>query len=408
MNIMKQFKESFLPIWNVIIPKNKDEKLIFGVSFCVYACISILFFAKYQNHFPHWELLNYDIERWFHKFCVPKSLFPFDGGIKHPLLSVFFLPINGLVHIVRLLNFGTLPLHYLVVMLFYNCMAALSITILYKYCIHLIKNSKLQALLFCIVYALFAHVLLLSFVPETFQFSLLGLLLVLYVTTDSMLNQKKIPVFTNVLLFVYAAGTTLSNGIKYTIAQLFQQGNFKDKQKSIIWSAGITVLLIGISFLVNLFWGKIPANNVVDFMFSSQAHIISEMFFEPVLFHNHNSLWGTGNGIFTYSSIFPVIINLVFYAIIACAIFVTVKKRAVLLLLSFFGVDVFIHLICGFGIADLYIYCLHWLFIFPLLIGWLYKTIGNKKIIIGLNIVLVLLSISFAINNIPRIIKLIY
>jgi len=370
--------------------------------------VCVLFFAKYQNHFPHWELLNYDIDRLFGNLCVKTSLLPFNYGFRHPLLSVFFLPVNLLVYITQLLNFGALPLHYLVCMLFYNLIAALSVTIIYKYCVQLIKNSKIQALILCIVYALCAHVLLLSFVPETFQFSLLGLLLVVYITTDSMLNQKKIPLLTNVLLFVYAAGTTLTNGIKCTIAQLFQQGSFKDKRKSIIWSAGITVLLIGISFLVNLFWGKIPANNVVDFMFSSQAHIISEMFFEPVLFHNHNSLWGTGQGIFTYSSMFPIIVNCIFYAIVVCAIFVTIRKRAALFLLSVFGVDIFIHLICGFGIADLYIYCLHWLFIFPLLIGWMYKTTGNKKIITGLNIVLVLLGVSFAINNMAPIIGLIY
>jgi len=409
MKITKQLKEGFLPIWDVLIPKSKDEKWIFLAFFCVYACFSILFFAKYQNHFPHWELLNYDIGRLFGNLCAKQtSLLPFNCGFRHPLLSVFFLPVNLLVYITQLLYFGALPLQYLVVMLFYNLIAALSVTIIHKYCVQLIKNSKIQALILCIVYALCAHVLLLSFVPETFQFSLLGLLLVVYITTDNILNHKKISVLTNVLLFVYAAGTTLTNGAKCTIAQLFQQGNFKDKRKSIVWSVGIFVLLAGISFLVNYFAEDVPGNNFAEFIFSGESHIISEMFFEPVLFHNHHPLWGTGQGIFTYNSIFPIIINCIFYAIVACAIFITIGERAVLFLLSFFGVDIFIHLICGFGIADLYIYCLHWLFIFPLLIGWLYKTVGNKKIITVLNIVLVLLGVSFAINNMPLIIELIY
>jgi hypothetical protein len=235
------------------------------------------------------------------------------------------------------------------------------------------------------------------------------LLLVVYLTTDSLLNHKKIPLITNILLFVYVSGVTLSNGLKCAIAQLFQKRKFKDKRNSILLSGLITSILIFFSFSVNyIVKTEVPDSNVLEFIFSGDVAIISEMFFEPILFHHNHSFWGLGQEVFAYNTIFPTIVNLVLYAVILCAVLVNIRKRCVLLLLSFFGVDALIHIICGFGIADPYIYCLHWLFIFPLLIGWLYHEICNKRIKIGLNILLVLLIVSLAVNNIPRLVELIY
>ena len=405
--ITNPIKEGFLPILDVIIPNNKDEKWVFGTFFFIYACFSVLFFRKYGNDFPDVELLNYDICYWQYNFSKALTL-PFNGGIKHPLLTAIFYPLNILVYIAKLLS-GDLFLHNLAIMLFFNAIAALSIMIIYKYAVNLIRIPKIQALFLCTMFALFAHVLLLSFIPETFQLSMLGLLLVVYLTTDSLLNGRKIPLITNILLFVYATGVTLSNGLKCVIAQLFQKGNFKDKRKSILLSGLITAILLFLSFCVNyIVKTEVPEPNITEFIFSGEIAVAYELFFEPILFHHNYSFWGLGQEVFAYNTIFPIMVNLVFYAVILCAVLANIRKQCVWLLLSFFGIDVFIHIICGFGIADPYIYCLHWLFIFPLLIGWLYKEIRNKRTKMGLNILLLLLIVSLAVNNIPRIVELIY
>ena len=411
--ILKQIKDGLLPILDILIPRNKDEKWIFGISFFIYVCLSVLFFNKYGSDFPDEEILNYDIGNWTERYSVIQSLFPFYGGVRHPLLMPILYPLIILGYAIRLLS-GELALHILFIMFFFNMIAASSITTIYKYCVNLIRISKTQTLILCVFFALFAHILLLSFIPETFQLSMLGLLIVVYLTTDSLLNNKKIPLITNIILFVYVSGITLSNGAKCVIAQLFQKDNFKNKRKTILLSGLITSVLIFFSFLLSyiaslIYFGewRLQGGTLI-YLFSGQVNLISEMFFEPIIFHL-SSLWGyTANAIFTYNTIFPTIVNLVLYAVIICAALVNIKKKAVLLLLLFFGIDVLIHIICGFGIADPYIYCLHWLFIFPLLIGWLYKEISNSKVKMGLTIVLLFLIISLALNNIPRIIELIY
>jgi hypothetical protein len=409
MKILKLIKEGFSPIWDVIIPKSKNEKWILGIFFFFFACFSVLFLRKYGTVFPHIEVLNYDIDFWLRKFNSMTSTTPFGGGIKHPLLPSIMYPLNILNQIVRLIYSGELPLTYLVTMLFYNMVSVLSIMIIYKYCVNLIRISKLQSLILCALFAFFAHVLLLSFIPETFQLSMFGLLLVTYLTTDSLLNNKKIPLITNIVLFMYVSGVTISNGLKCVIAQLFPSGDFKYKRNSILLSGVITSIFILLSGFVNYMIDKLWEKYfIAEYIFEGPVDIITEMFFEPILFHQNHSLWGFGKEVFAYNTIFPVIVNIILYAIIICSIIVNIRKRAVLLLLSFFGVDVLIHLICGFGIADPFIYCLHWLFIFPLLIGWLYKEINNQKIKIGLNILLLLMIISLVVNNIPRIFELIY
>jgi len=407
---IQQLKEGFLPILDVLIPRSKDEKWIFWIFFFVFACFSVLFFRKYGNEFPDWEIINYDLYyiKDFHK--LPPS--PFGGGNRHPLFAVILFPLNIVVFITNLLYSDNLPLSHLVIYLFFNVITALSILIVYKYCVNLIRISNLQALCLCILFALFAHVLLLSFIPETFPLSMFGLLLVVYMITDSFLNQKKIPIITNIILFMYVTGITISNGLKCVFAQLVQYGDFKYKRNAILLSGILTFILIIVSFSAHYIvagdmdWGT--KNSVSQYIFAGETDIISEMFFEPILFHHKHSLWGYGEEKFEYNSFFPVIVNLILYAVIICALIVNLRKKVVLLYCSFFGVDLLIHLVCGFGIADVQVYCLHWLFLFPLLIGWLYKAICNEKVKTGLTVLLLLLSILLAVNNIPRILELIY
>jgi hypothetical protein len=58
------------------------------------------------------------------------------------------------------------------------------------------------------------------------------------------------------------------------------------------------------------------------------------------------------------------------------------KSRYLWLAMSFFFFDMFIHLILGFGINEVYIMSAHWLFILSVAMAYLFKTFENKKWII--------------------------
>jgi hypothetical protein len=69
----------------------------------------------------------------------------------------------------------------------------------------------------------------------------------------------------------------------------------------------------------------------------------------------------------------------VFYALIVSAAFVNRKNRLVQMLLLLFGVDIFIHIIVQFGLTESFIYGGHWVYCLPLLLGWLFGCVSDKK-----------------------------
>ena len=74
------------------------------------------------------------------------------------------------------------------------------------------------------------------------------------------------------------------------------------------------------------------------------------------------------------------------------------------LLLCFLSVDIFIHIICCFGISEIYIYSPHYLFIFVISIGYLIRhTYG----VIKGSIITIMMLMTFLIylHNISEIIK---
>ena len=341
--ICTKLKEGFDPTLDIIIPKGKDQKMIFFCFFCFYAIFSFLFYLKYYSGFPDKEILNYDVYDWNLFFSRKNGLLPFYGGLRHPFITLIFSPFISLSILIKMLS-AKFCFQIIFLSLIYNIISALSILIIYKYCNVLLKIRKREALLICILFALFAHVLLLSFIVETFQLSMLGLLIMVYLTTDNILNKKKIPLITNIILFCYITGVTVSNGAKGLIALLFQKTKLKERLKSIIFSKIICLLIIIFSFSSSVIISKYTTgdfflrNNTKEYISSmDNVNIFHDFFSEPILFHHNYEFWGNSpEKPFLYYSVFPMIISILFYALILFALFLNIKNRSILLLLSFY------------------------------------------------------------------------
>jgi hypothetical protein len=269
-----------------------------------------------------------------------------------------------------------------------------------------------------LLFALFAHVLLLSFTPESFPLSMLGLLVLIYMTTDNILNDKKIPLSANVILFCYITGVTVSNGLKVLWAQLFQRGRLKTKAGTFLLSGFVCAGLIVFAFLGAHFFGRLlygnwlvtdGTNYLASFRSVSWMPVFHYFFCEPLLFHHNYDFWNWEVVHFQYNTIFPFLVSGILYTLVTIALIVNLKQKPVLLLLAFFLSDVLINLVLGFGsIYESYIYGLHWLFIIPLLIGWLYYKIENKQIKTGLDVILICIAVFCAVNNFPRLYDLFF
>lgn len=62
------------------------------------------------------------------------------------------------------------------------------------------------------------------------------------------------------------------------------------------------------------------------------------------------------------------------------------RSRFLWLALSFLAFDMLIHVVLGFGINEIYIMSAHWLFVFPIAMGYLFKKVSNGKLHISLRL----------------------
>ena len=412
--ICTKLKKGFDPIFDIIIPKGKDQNMMFSCFFCFYAIFSVLMYLKFKDSFPL-HGLGYDpIFRLYNLTTIDSFFYP-AGGLRHPLFIPLLSPLIVLASILKKIS-GELALQVPLLMLFFNLVAASSILTIYKYCTKLLSISQKRALLICILFGLFSHFLFLSFTLETFPLSMWGLLILVYITTNNILSAQKIPTTTNVILFCFITGITISNGLKCLVAQLFQLGRFKIKIKTFLISGticlGSIILYSLISYCAAMIfaggwsWEHLKIEHTSLWISSEIApNIFHDLFCEPLLFHhNYNDFWvDIMEKPLIYNTIFPLIICILFYSIIIFSFAISIRERSVIFLISLFLTDILIHIICEFGIRELYIYCSHWFFMLPLLIGWLYKKLKAEKTKKVLDIVLVIFCISFAINNIPRL-----
>lgn len=413
MRLIRKVLEGFNFIKQTIVPKGKDQLLVFFGFFTFYAIFSFLMFKKYGDLFLEEEILNYDVKYWMNVFSSKKVMI-LSHSVKHPFITQVFSPF-----ILLALSTKAVSIKYVfLIMLFFNFIAALSINLIYKYCTILLNLSKIRGLLICLFFGFFAHVLLLSFIPETFQLTMFGLLVMVYYTTDNILNKTKIPTAVHVILFFYSAGVTITNSVKSGFLQLFQREDLKKKVRVILISGffflGVLVLFNALTYIGFSIFSEgrvLSSSHIVEFIGSvgDGVDFFHDLFADPILFHHNYPLWWKGfpTESFQYNTITPVIVTILFYLLVLVAIVVNIKRRSVLLLVGLFGIDIFIHVICGFGIMALSIYCLHWIFIFPLLVAWLYKSIENQKIKIGLDVFVVCMTIYFAFNNLSSIAELV-
>lgn len=124
-----------------------------------------------------------------------------------------------------------------------------------------------------------------------------------------------------------------------------------------------------INKMKSIYWGyKYWINSDV----SRTNSFINNMFGQSILFHS-NSLNQDNVSMGYYPELWKNILNVLIIVMVACGIVLSIKTKLMQLLLCFLSVDIFIHLVCCFGISELYIYSPHYLFIFVISIGYLIK-----------------------------------
>ena len=366
--------------------------------------IAILFLRqRTANDLP--EMLGYDTSAHMmieHKMISLQHLFSWN--FRHPLLNLLFLPPLLVDYFLSLFDFNY---KWEIFTIYSSLIASYTGLLLYK--ILSTICTKRTAILLLILFYSFAHTILLSIQVDSFIYSMLFLVMLLLVYTTNNHN-----IYINNMLFLALTGTTLTNIVKYAIYSFFISKR-RIKETLLTFSKStILFLCIFLSTIPDLFNRLFIKHLGVKYSLLAQTmdyrgttlneiHLfVTNFISEPLIFHYKENLLYANDTINLppYSNI---ICNLIIFGIICLSFFSIIlnyKNKIIKLFISFFSVDIFIHYVVGYGIEEGQLFCGHWFFFIPLLLGLLATHTNNKYIKSAIRLQIVLSTIFLFIYNI--------
>jgi len=434
MNLRKNFynlKELFI----LALPWSKSEKALFFVFEILFLVLG--FFLALNSSVIDCPTIKYDIYFDFDNPNYLKKLFRirehFFLEVAHPLISIILLPIEVVCELVSTV-FG-MKAKTLVVILFTSLSVSASILFVFKYLKDILRLEIFRCLLLSILFGFFANSLIISFTPESYPFSMGLLTFTLYYCSLHLKENNKIPDSNIFLLTIATGGITITNAIKVLIPVLFfEELSFKQRIKRYALHMSIFVTIVIVFYLlINLLTGSTKdsfyfiTNYIDEFVSFRENDRIRDIYKLPFLQSTVLYFWGSPL-IFAEFSTIPFYAKAKYYPqlyilayphtwqyLIITLLFVlcffsvirNFRSRLVQILILFFSVDVFIHLILKWGLQNAVIYGGHWTFLVPILMGWLYFSFKKEKWKKYLDVFFIFIFIAILGNNIWGIVKFI-
>lgn len=402
--------------------RRKDEALSTGLMFLFNTVMNLLAVYKYHDvmmnthrwfrwkFFKVYEMSGYDPIN----YAVTSAWEPGYDVYRHPLLSFMMYPFYWL-------NKGLMELTG------YNCTqwvllpivvlsSTLSYVLLRRILTDIMRLPSLDATLLSVLTWGYAYMMLCSVVPDHFILSLPCLLLALYVcgtrSEEQRTGDREQGWLRFLLLFVLTAGVTLTNGVKVWLGSLFSVRTLKMQFLFLL----AAVLLLGVSHwqqtqlvdpvqkvrkmeqrkaeekrskkqgykpkkFVNRN-GKsladVPFLRWTDVTTSRDTTLVENFFGESLQFHQQyfvQDIWKKRPVFVRYDWVLNYVIELFMVVLMAAGAWFNRRSRFLWLCLSWLGMDVFLHLVLGFTINEVYIMSPHWLFLLTICLAGLYQRV---------------------------------
>lgn len=402
-----EYKEDFDQIKNVIkllFPQNRKETVLFFGLFLLFFTFSI-FLAINTSVLDN---LRFPVDLYF----------SFDNGMyytqgfsdlaRHPLIKLFTFPILYTGNFFYFL-FDNYKARTIFISAICNCGVALSIMYSFRYLRDIISLKGYILYLITFFYASMGMVLILSFTIESFTISLFLLSYITYYYSYCINRNKNVSFLSNLIFAISLGGVTISNFVKGMIFIFFAKEKIlKSLKKCMIIGVFFLTILSWMEYKYHFFEDTITAYNSFSQVHNkadSLSNIIFSFFGIPILLPNITTIPFHDRlriGFEFYNTWWQFAFTIILLIALLASFLRNYKNRLVILLLTLFSVDVFIHCVMKYGINELFIYAGHWIFVIPLLLGWLYKSI-NIRYQKTLNIILSLLFITLLTNNIYQI-----
>jgi len=344
------------------------------------------------------------------------------GGFeRHPLSNYFFVCIRDFALMISGNHYNSI--FRLVLALFSTFVIALANVSVFKYLNNVIQLPLKISLLILVFYGLFVTNILLSFTPETYTYTLLFLSIFNYYSARKIQEEKPISFGATIIGSVFIGGLTITNIVKVYIPFLFEKKIFWNWKK-----IGMAVAKIATSVVVFVFLFLLRLDfNFQNFLNKTEEQydkfskpkmtplwdmIYSWFFGGNILFSNyeirdyHNkdkTFYYKALFMDVYSSVIPYVFIALILLMIIWSVFKNYKNKLVWILVITFLFDILIHCVLKFGLHTSYIYGGHFVFVYPLLLGWLFFSFKEKALTTSLLYgLLLIMTVYLGFNNFYR------
>ena len=406
-----------LSLLKSVFPSTKIELLIFLFFVILYGAnawfIAENFRIIYDDRIPWDAYFSFD----------NRAIVQTGGGFeRHPLSNYFFDQIRNFALWISGNRYDSD--FRLVLALFSTVVISLANVQIFKYLNNIIKLPLKISLLILAFYGLFVTNILLSFTPETYTYTLLFLSIFNYYSAKKIKEEKSVSFAATIFGSVFIGGLTITNIVKVYIPFLFEKKIFWNWKK-----IGMAVAKIATSVVVFVFLFLLRLDfNFQNFLNKTEEQydkfskpkitplwdmITSWFFGGNVLFSNYEIRdYHTKDKTFyykalfmdVYTSAFPYFFIGLILLIVILSVVKNYKNKLIWILVISFSIDILIHCVLKFGLHTSYIYGGHFVFVYPLLLGWLFFSYRNKTISLSILYgVIMMMTVYLGFNNFYRL-----
>lgn len=434
----------------------KNEIAVFIIGFIILALLNIMMlgynpdlFTRGGNigfwsiFYDHFIVSGYDsfvylsLSRWKIYYTLSR----------HPLIAPMLYPLallNG-----WLMDLTGVNCAIYIVATLYWLLGTYSFLFTYRIMRKVIGICVLDSMLCTLFFFSLGHVMTATFVPDHFAISLFLITLTAYIAGTYMKRQSHMPAWLTALLATITCGVTLTNVAKTWLAALWTNGRHFWHLKSLLLTTILPLMIIAGGYFLQYEYLAKPDNLVQqhniekklkkDAKFAKQyyehkkwmenrrsfnntdntilqwidtktnriATIIENLFGESFQLHQDYLLEDTNKSrpvIVTYRHWYNYLIEAIIVALFIGGIIIGRKNKFCLMILSWFAVDMTMHIILGFALTEVYIMTSHWALALPAAIASLLSAYKGKQRI-ALRLVLFAVTIWLLAWNIPLVIE---
>ena len=346
--------------------------LVFSFLWCVF-----LAFGLYLRTLMPWdaEAQLHGLDYGFYGDGLSRYKWIFGANFRHPLLGVLTAPLPLLGQ--RMLMLGPWPYWGFVLSVFSAVMAGCTLLV-YAVLNTAEGTGRMCATAGAALFASFSYTWFLAACPESFSFACLaGLLVLLWGVLPCSRRDGRAIRAGWIAMAVLNGGITVTNGIKVVLAYLVVRGFSWRRVARLATILATIVLLASVIILAryamfristggakaNLSDGLVQSFQFIERGIGIQERLskIASCFSEPIVTHGdplEENIISRPYG--TVVVPWAIVALYVSAAIGACRLWRHVLVR---LVLAMFSVDLMLHVVVSWGLAEGHIYCGHWLYV---------------------------------------------